>query len=190
MLICNSRQPITCGVFAIRQAPKSEFNCDLGYIQMCVIVFQNQISDRISAESECIKSQSQVGSDVNAISQLLGTCVGTSLWCTYAYVLCGIGFWHKGAVIFFGGGSQIYKKSPSIKLRPPLFLQQNFYGPPTNTPPPNQAKIVLKSIFLNKINTLSVVILWLPTFWSSKILWPPPPPVYLGPTLSKKMTAF
>ena len=31
----------------------------------------------------------------------------------------------------------------------------------------------MKSVFLNKINTLSVVILWLPTFWSSKILWPP-----------------
>ena len=41
------------------------------------------------------------------------------------------------------------------------------------TLPPKQAKIVLKSVFLNKINTLSVVILWLPTFWSSKILWPP-----------------
>ena len=27
--------------------------------------------------------------------------------------------------------------------------------------------------FFYKINTLSVVILWLPTFWSSKILWPP-----------------
>ena len=35
-----------------------------------------------------------------------------------------------------------------------------------------QAKIVLKSVFSNKINTLSVVILWLPTFWLSKILWP------------------
>ena len=31
----------------------------------------------------------------------------------------------------------------------------------------------MKSVFLNKINTLSVVILWLLAFWSSKILWPP-----------------
>ena len=43
------------------------------------------------------------------------------------------------------------------------------------TPPPQKkAEIILKSIFLNKINTLSVDILWLSTFWSSKILWPPP----------------
>ena len=34
------------------------------------------------------------------------------------------------------------------------------------------AKIVLKSVFLNKIKTISVIILWLPTFWSSNILWP------------------
>ena len=54
------------------------------------------------------------------------------------------------------------------------------------TLPPKKAKIVLKSIFLNKISTLSVVTLWLPTFWSSKILWSPyfsknlwPPPQYI-----------
>ena len=33
------------------------------------------------------------------------------------------------------------------------------------TLPPKQAKIVLKSVFFNKINTLSVVILWLPTHY-------------------------
>ena len=87
-------------------------------------------------------------------------------------------FWrNKGAIIFFGRGFQIFQKSASIKLRPPLFRQQKFY----DTPPPRhqytlplkQAKIVLKSVFLNKINTLSVGILRLPTFWLSKILWPP-----------------
>ena len=40
------------------------------------------------------------------------------------------------------------------------------------TLPPKQAKIVLKSVLLNKINTLSVVILWLPTFWSLKFYDP------------------
>ena len=31
----------------------------------------------------------------------------------------------------------------------------------------------IKSVLLNKINTLAVVILWLLTFCSSKIVWPP-----------------
>ena len=79
------------------------------------------------------------------------------------------------------GGSQIYKKSASIKLQPPPpFRQQKFYDPHHRyTLPPKQAKIVLNSVFFNKINTqmqTNVVILWLPTFWSSKILWLPPPP--------------
>ena len=61
--------------------------------------------------------------------------------------------------------------------------------------PLNRLKLVLKLVFLNKTNTLSVAILWLSTFWSSKMLWPPyfssvqkfmtPLPVYLGP-LSKE----
>ena len=63
------------------------------------------------------------------------------------------------------------------------------------TLPPKQVKIVLKSVVLNKINTLSVVILWLPTFWMviKNFMTPPiflsknlrPPLVYL----SKKMIA-
>ena len=65
------------------------------------------------------------------------------------------------------------------------------------TLPLKQAKIVLKSVFLNKINTLSVVILWLPTFWLSKILWSlyfpskkiMTHPVYLGPPILKKLIA-
>ena len=49
----------------------------------------------------------------------------------------------KGAIIFFGmGRSQIYKKLASIKLRPPTTT--------TDTPPPQRAKIVLKSIFWTK----------------------------------------
>ena len=58
------------------------------------------------------------------------------------------------------GGSQIYKKSAWIKLRPPYFGNKNFKTPHHRyTLPHKQAKIVLKSVFLNKINTLSVVIL-------------------------------
>ena len=78
-----------------------------------------------------------------------------------------------GAVIFFGRGSQIYKKSAPIKLRPPISATKILWPPSLIHHTPKQAKIVLKSVFLNKINTLSVVILWLPTFLSSKILWPP-----------------
>ena len=80
----------------------------------------------------------------------------------------------QGTIIFFRWGSQIYKKSASIKLGPPYFGNKNFITLPSPIHlTPKQAKIVLKSIiFLNKINTLSVVILWCPTYWSSKILWP------------------
>ena len=64
------------------------------------------------------------------------------------------------ASIFFGRGSQIYKKLALIKLQPPHFSNKNFMTPHHRyTLPPKQAKIVLKSVFLNKINTLSVVIL-------------------------------
>ena len=58
------------------------------------------------------------------------------------------------------------------------FGNKKFMTPITDTPYPlNRLKLYeLKSVFLKKINTLSdVVILWLPTFWSSKILWPPGP---------------
>ena len=80
----------------------------------------------------------------------------------------------KGLSFSSEEGSQIHKKSASIKLWPPYFGNKHFMTPHHRyTLPPKQAKIVLKSVFLNKINTLSVVILWLPTFWSSKILWTP-----------------
>ena len=78
-----------------------------------------------------------------------------------------------GAIIFFGRGSQIYKKSASIKLWPPYFSNKNFTTPHHRyTLPPKQAKIVLKSVFLNKVNTLSVVILWLLHFGHQKLYDP------------------
>ena len=48
------------------------------------------------------------------------------------------------------------------KTATPVFRQQTFYDPPPHhryTLPPKQAKILLKSVLMNKINTLSVVIL-------------------------------
>ena len=80
-----------------------------------------------------------------------------------------LGGWH-----FLTKGVPNLQKAGIDKTATPLFRQQKFYDPHHRyTLPPKQAKIVLKSVFLNKINTLSVVILWLPTFWSSKSLWPP-----------------
>ena len=104
----------------------------------------------------------------------------------------------EGAGIFFQRGSQIYKKAASIKLRPPPppFWQHQFYDPHiTDTPYPlNRLKIVLKSVFLNKINTthVSVVILWLPTFYDPPIFFPKkyePQYIWDPPPLLKKMPA-
>ena len=77
----------------------------------------------------------------------------------------------KGSIIFFGRGVPNLQKVSINKIVTPI-LGIKILWPPHHryTLPPKQAKIVLKSVFLNKINTLSVVILWLPTFWSSKIL--------------------
>ena len=103
-------------------------------------------------------------------------------------------YWRsKGAGIFFGRGVPNLQEVGVDKTATPLLCQQKFYDPPSSIHlTPKQAKLiqVLKSVFLNKINTLSEVILWLPTFWSSKILWLPiflsknlwTPPVYLGST--------
>ena len=69
-----------------------------------------------------------------------------------------------------GGGVPKLQNVGIVKLRLPLFRQQQFYDPHHRyTLPPKPAKIVMESVFLNKINTPSVVILWFPTFWSSKI---------------------
>ena len=54
-----------------------------------------------------------------------------------------------GLSFFLEGGSQIYKKLASMKLQPPYF--KKFYDPASPIHlTPKQAKIVLKSVFLNK----------------------------------------
>ena len=80
------------------------------------------------------------------------------------------GGWH-----FLQKGGLKFTKSWRRKTCDPLISATKILWPPHRyTLPPKQAKISLKSAFLNKIKKLSVVILWLPTFWLSKILWPPP----------------
>ena len=102
----------------------------------------------------------------------------------------------KGASFFFRRGEvpNLRKVGVDKTATPPISATKILW--PSHhryTFPP---KIVLKSVFLNKINTF-VVILWLPIFWSSKLLWPPPPPdfslqkfmtppVYLGPPFQRK----
>ena len=59
----------------------------------------------------------------------------------------------KGAIIFFGRGgegSQIYKKSESIKLRPPDYGNKIFMAPVTVTP--------------YHLNMLKLY--WNPSFWT------------------------
>ena len=103
-----------------------------------------------------------------------------------------------GAGIFWHGGSQINKKSASLELWPPPYFGNKFFDPPpiTDTPYPlNRLKLYWNQVFLNKINTLSVVILWLPTFchqkfydspiFLSKNLWPPS--IFGTQPLPKKM---
>ena len=59
-----------------------------------------------------------------------------------------------------GEGPKFTKSRESIKLRPPDYGNKIFMAPITVTPYHlNMLKIVLKSVFLNKINTVSVVIL-------------------------------
>ena len=79
----------------------------------------------------------------------------------------------RGLAFSLEGRVPNLQKVGSMKLQPPHFSNKNCMTPHHwYTLPPEQAKIVLKSVFLNKINTLSVVILWLPTFWSSKFYHP------------------
>ena len=104
---------------------------------------------------------------------------------------------HWGLSFSSEGGSQIYKKSASIKLQPPISATKIVWPPITRPPYSlNKLKLYWNQSFWTKYKIHSVVI-WLPTFWSSKILWPPPfpfqkfmtPPVYLGLPLLKKMIA-
>ena len=93
----------------------------------------------------------------------------------------------------FKGGPK-FTKVGIDKTATLLFRQQKiFFDPPpiTDTPYPlNRLNLVLKSVFLNKINTLhvSVVILWLPTFYDPPVFFPKSyePPVYLGPPFWRK----
>ena len=79
--------------------------------------------------------------------------------CNFPFMMCNIStLW--GDLIFFGRGSQTYKKSASIKLWPLYFGNKNFITPHHQYTLPPQVEIILKSVFLNKINTLSVL-------WSS-----------------------
>ena len=57
-----------------------------------------------------------------------------------------------GAGIFFGRGSQIYKKVGVEKTATPLFRQQIFYDPPSpiHLTPPQQAKIEISLFEQNK----------------------------------------
>ena len=65
----------------------------------------------------------------------------------------------KGAIIFFGRVPNFPKVSVN-KTAILYFGNKNFMTPHHRyTLPPKQAKIVLKSVSLNKINILSVVIL-------------------------------
>ena len=102
-----------------------------------------------------------------------------------------LGGWH-----FLRKGGPNLQKVGIDKTGTPPISATKILSPPHHRYilPLEQAKIVLKSVLLNKINTLSVVILWLPTFWSSKIVWPPyvssqkcmTPPVYLDPPPSEE----
>ena len=93
--------------------------------------------------------------------------------------------------IIHAPGALFRDKPDRSKLLPQGRLgHKNFMTPFS----PLQAKVVLKSVSLNKINTLSVVILWLPTFWSSKIWWARifsfqifMKPPYFGDSLPKKL---
>ena len=95
-------------------------------------------------------------------AQLQGTVSSTLMhWQSEKHYSCTI----RGlAFSSEGGGSKIYKKSMSKKLRPPILAAKKLCPPHHRyNLPQKQAKIVSKSVFLNKINTLSMVILWLPT---------------------------
>ena len=89
-------------------------------------------------------------------------------------------------------GLKIYKKSPSIKLWPPILASKILIPHHRYTLPPAQAKSV--SVFLNKINYLwsscdfyILVIKNLMTpYFSFQNLWPL---VYLGPPYSEENVA-
>ena len=96
----------------------------------------------------------------------------------------------RGLAFSSEGGSQIYKKSASIKLRPPYFGNKNFMIPHHRyTLPPKQTKV-----FLNKINTLLCGHLVTPYILVIKNVMTPyfsfqkfmTPTVYMGPPFRRK----
>ena len=99
----------------------------------------------------------------------------------------------KGAGIFFGREVPNLQKVVVDKTTTPLIRQQKFYDTPiTDTPYPlNRLKLYWNQSFLNKINTLSVVILWLPTFYDPLFFFPIiyESPSIFGIPLPKKMPA-
>ena len=111
--------------------------------------------------------------------------------------MCKIGYQAARGLSFLRKGVPNLQKVGVNKIATPYFGNKKLMPPHHRYYlPPKQAKIVLKSVFLNKINKLSVVILWLPTFWLSQTLWPPiflskiyDPLVYLGFPIPKKMIA-
>ena len=89
----------------------------------------------------------------------------------------------RGLAFSSEGGSQIYKKLASMKLRPPYFGNKNFMTPHYRyTLPPKQAKIVLKPVFEQNKHTIcghvmTPYILVIKNFMThptfpSKNLWP------------------
>ena len=86
---------------------------------------------------------------------------------------------YRGLAFSLEGGSQIYKKSSLIKLRPPYLATKILWTPTTirytyNTL--NRLKLYWNQsfwAFLNKINTLSVVILWLPLHFGHQKFYDP-----------------
>ena len=81
--------------------------------------------------------------------------------------------WVGGGYHFLQKGVPNLQKVSSSKIETPLFRQQKSYDHPiTNTPYP-LIRLKLYRISLSKQNKHTICgHLWLPTFWSSKVLWP------------------
>ena len=80
----------------------------------------------------------------------------------------------KGAGIFFGREvPNLQKVGVDKTATPPISATKILWPPITDTPYPlNRLKLYWNQSFLNKISTLSVVILWLPTFYDHLFFFP------------------
>ena len=106
---------------------------------------------------------------------------------------CFIHF-HGGSIFFMQKGGLKFTKSQHQKNCNPLFQRQRITTPPPIHFTPNK-QTQIESVFLKKINTLSMAILWLPTFWSSK--FNAPLPIFqqfitpsIGAPILRKMSAI